>query len=67
MENNFSVILAKKRLKVSDVHKGTGLSKTALTNFYYERTGNPDMKTLLKIAAFLKISIDELLTPDRDV
>ena len=36
MKNNLRVLLAKKRQKVSDLAKGTGLSKSALTALYYE-------------------------------
>ena len=54
MKNNLRVLLAKKRQKVSDLAKGTGLSKSALTALYYERTKHPDIGTL-------NVSIDELL------
>ena len=63
MKNNMRVILAKKRLKVADVARETGLSKSTLTALYYERTKRPDIETLLKIANYLGVSIDELLTP----
>lgn len=64
MQNNFRVILAKQRKKVSDIHEMTGISKTTLTALYYERTKNPDTQTLLKIAKCLKVTLDELLTPE---
>ena len=58
------VILAKKRLKVADVARETGLSKSTLTALYYERTKNPEAETLLKIADYLGVTLDELLTPE---
>lgn len=64
MQNNFRVLLAKQRKKVSDVHKATGLSKSALTALYYERTKRPDIETLQKVADYLGVTIDELLTPE---
>ncbi|HHV8238291.1 TPA: helix-turn-helix domain-containing protein [Streptococcus pneumoniae] len=64
MNNNFRVILAKQRKKVSDVHKATGISKSALISLYYERTKRPDIETLLKIADYLGVTLDELLTPE---
>ena len=64
MNNNFRVILAKQRKKVSDVHKATGISKSALISLYYERTKRPDIETLQKVAEYLGVSIDELLTPE---
>lgn len=64
MENNFRVLLAKQRKKVSDVHKATGIAKSTLIALYYERTKNPEAETLLKIANYLGVTIDELLTPE---
>ena len=62
MNNNFRVILAKQRKKVSDVHKATGISKSALISLYYERTKRPVIETLQKVAEYLGVTIDELLT-----
>lgn len=64
MENNFRVILAKQRKKVSDVYRDTGISKTTLTSLYYERTKKPELKTLLKIADYLGVTLDELFKPE---
>ena len=61
MRNNFRVILAKKRKTVADLSKDTGISKTTLTNLYYERIKNPDSQTLLKLSKSLGVTIDELL------
>ncbi|WP_203265750.1 helix-turn-helix domain-containing protein [Streptococcus uberis] len=65
MRNNFRVLLAKKRIKISDVHKITHISKSTLTNLYYERTKNPKSETLLKVANFLEVTIDELLATEQ--
>lgn len=62
MNNNFRVILAKQRKKVSDVHEATGISKSTLTALYYERTKHPDIKTLQKVADYLGVTVDELLS-----
>ncbi|HHT7804452.1 MULTISPECIES: helix-turn-helix domain-containing protein [Streptococcus] len=64
MKNNMRVLLAKRREKVSHVHEATGISKTTLTSLYYERTKNPETETLLKVANYLGVTIDELLTPE---
>ncbi|EGD38107.1 helix-turn-helix transcriptional regulator [Streptococcus sanguinis] len=64
MRNNMRVLLAKKREKVSHVAKATGLSKSALTALYYERTKRPDIETLQKVANYLGVTLDELLTPE---
>lgn len=64
MKNNLRVILAKKRKKISDIHEATGISKSTLTALYYERTKNPETVTLLKIADYLGVTIDELLNAE---
>ncbi|GAB6738000.1 transcriptional regulator, XRE family [Streptococcus dysgalactiae subsp. dysgalactiae] len=64
MKNNFRVLLAKKRKKISDVHRGTNISKSTLTALYYERTKNPETETLIKIANYLDVTLDDLLTPE---
>ena len=64
MKNNMRVLLAKKREKVSNITKTTKISKSALTALYYERTKRPDIETLQKVADYLGVTIDELLTPE---
>ena len=61
MKNNFRVLLAKKRLKVADVARETGLSKSTLTALYYERAKNPSLDTLKKVSSYLGVTLDEFL------
>lgn len=67
MKNNFRVILAVKRLKISDVSRETGISRTTLTNLFYERLKNPNYSTLQTVANFLEVSVDELMTQEIEV
>lgn len=67
MLNNFRVILANQRKSIADVHEVTGVSKSTLTNLYYERSKNPELQTLIKIANYLKVSLDELLKVESEV
>ena len=62
MKNNLRVILAKKRKKISDVFEGTGISKTTLTSLYYEKNVNPSFNTLKKIADYLNVKIDDIIS-----
>ena len=55
------VILAKKRLKVADVARETGLSKSTLTALYYELAKNPSLDTLKKVSSYLGVTLDEFL------
>lgn len=61
MKNNFSIILATKHKKITDVHNATGISKYTLTQLYYQRVKNPQTETVTKIADYLECSLDELL------
>jgi len=61
LKNNMRVILAKKRLKVADVARETGLSKSTLTALYYERAKNPSLDTLKKVSSYLGVTLDEFL------
>lgn len=61
MKNNLRVILATQRKTVAEIHEATGLSKYTLTQLFYERTKNPELQTLLKIANYLNVTVDELL------
>ena len=61
MKNNLRIILAQKRLKLSDLEKLTGLSNSTLNALYYERTKNPTLETLRRVADCLSVTIDELL------
>lgn len=61
MKNNLRVILAQQKKSLTDVHEATNLSMTTLSGIYREKTANPEFKTLMKIADYLDVSIDELL------
>lgn len=65
MKNNFRIILAKQKNKISDVHEATGLSIYTLTNIYYERAKNPKYDTIKRITDFLNCSFDDFLDTDK--
>lgn len=64
MKNNLSKVLGERLLKVSDVFKATGISKTTLTDIYYQRAKNIQLETLMKICDYLQISLSELIEYD---
>ncbi len=61
MKNNLSKILGERLLKVSDVFKATGISKTTLTDIYYQRAKNVQLDTLMKICDYLQVSLSDLI------
>lgn len=60
MSNNLRVILAKKRMKVSDLHRLTGVSKTTLQKMYYEQSDSFKSDTLFRICEALGITLNDL-------
>ena len=61
MENNFSAILGKRLLKISDVYAATGVSRSTLTSIYYQRSISVNLETLKKICDFLQVPLSELI------
>lgn len=61
MKNNLSKILGERLLKISDVFKATGISKSTLTDIYYQRAKNVQLDTLMKICDYLQVSLSDLI------
>lgn len=61
MNNNFAMLLGSKLLKIDDVYRATGISRTTLTEFYYRRKSNIELKTLKKICDYLQVSLSDLI------
>lgn len=56
-----STILGAKRLKVSDVCRGTGIARATLDRYYYDRVNSFDREVLGKLCQFLQVKPGELL------
>ncbi len=54
------LLLAEKRLKVADVVRETGISKTTLHKIYNEQSTRIEFETIDKLCAFLEVTVDEL-------
>lgn len=61
MKNNLSKILGERLLKVSDIHEATNISRSTLTDIYYQRSLNVKLSTLIKICDYLQIPLSELI------
>ncbi|WP_336877783.1 helix-turn-helix transcriptional regulator [Staphylococcus nepalensis] len=59
MENEFRVILARKKLKISDVFRDTGIAKTTLYGISEETTKHPSATTILKLCEYLEVTPNE--------
>lgn len=58
--NKLSEILGRKRIRMSELQKMTGLSQTAIINLYYDKTKSVSFETINKICNALEISVGEL-------
>lgn len=60
INNKLSEILGRKRIRMSELQRMTGLSQTAIINLYYNKTKSVSFDTMNKICNALECSIQEL-------
>ena len=58
--NNLSTIMGKKRIKIATLHKWTGISRSKLTQLYYDKTTMIKLDTIDKLCSALDITPGEL-------
>lgn len=56
-----SRLMGEKRLKISDVVRGTGISRGTVTGLYHEKQGRVDLAVLATLCEFLECDISALL------
>ena len=66
MYNNLAIILAKKRMKLSELRELTGINRTTLQNIYYLKAENITLKTVNKICEVLEVSLDEFFKEETE-
>ena len=64
IKNNLATIMGDRLLSKKALAKGTGLSRTTLTDIYYRRSENIKLSTLTKLCDYLKIPLSELIEYD---
>ncbi len=60
MHNKFSTLMGARREKITAVAKATGLSRTTLTNLYYDRTASVSMITIDKLCTYFGCNVGDL-------
>lgn len=60
INNKLSEILGRKRIRMSELQKMTGLSQTAIINLYYNKTKSVSFETIDKICNALECNTQEL-------
>lgn len=59
---NLPVLLAERRMKVADLIRMTGISKSTMHKIYNEQTSRIDFETMDKICEALDIEVGDLFT-----
>ena len=59
MKNNFSSLLRDSGKNISIVSRDTGISRTTLTEIYYNRNKGIQFKTLMKLCRYLKCDVKD--------
>ncbi len=59
--NKISAVLGNKLIKISDLSKGTGISRTTITNLYYRKSDSITFKNLDKLCSYLGCTVNDLL------
>lgn len=63
---NLPVLLAERRMKVADVARETGMSKTTLHKLYNGQSTRIDFETIEKLCLLLNVEVGELLKLQAD-
>ena len=58
---NLPVLLAERRMKVADVARETGMSKTTLHKLYNGQSTRIDLETIEKLCLLLNVEVGDLL------
>lgn len=61
IDNKFSTILGSRLLKITQVSRDTGISRTTLTNLYYKRSAYITFGVLDKLCKYLDCGVGDLL------
>ena len=67
IDNNFSAILGSRLIKISQVARDTGISRTTLTNIYYKRSTYITFAVLNKLCEYIECGVDDLFPYVADI
>lgn len=56
-----STLLGARRLKVSEICRGTGIARATLDRYYYDKVNSFDREVLSKLCDFLQVKPGDLL------
>ncbi len=60
IKNNLSAIMGAKRIKIYELEKLSGISRSTITRLYYDKTNTVSFNTMENICKALECRLDEL-------
>lgn len=60
IRNKSSAIMGAKRIKIYELQKLSGLSRSTITRLYYEQTNTVSLNTLERLCKALNCTLDDL-------
>ena len=61
-----SDIMGKRKLKISQIEKDTGISRPTLTALYYEKSKGITFETLNRLCEYFKVDVSEIIKFEGD-
>ena len=66
LNNKFSLLLTERSLSISEVSRGTGISRTTLTNLYHRRAAMISFDVLDRLCGYLGCRVGDIIEHDCD-
>lgn len=67
VKSRFATLLAQRKMKISEVHRRTGISRTTLTKLYYGEGNAVSYAVLAKICSALACEVSDILEVQQGV
>lgn len=61
-----SILMGERKLRVADVARGTGLSRSTVTSLYKETAERVDLDTIDALCGFLECEVGDLFVREAD-
>lgn len=66
IRSNLSTLMGMHRYSIKDIHERTGLSRSTISNLYYDRVCRIDYETISKLCELVDCDIGSLLVLEND-
>ncbi|MGO5097505.1 helix-turn-helix domain-containing protein [Agathobaculum sp. LCP25S3_E8] len=67
VNSRFATLLGERRMKISEVARATGISRTTLTNLYYGKGEAVSFSVLGRLCGYLSCSVGDILEVCQEV